>query len=522
MSRQLLGAAALVSLTIAVGVAAAQEAPRRRGTRPPTPAPAAPAKPETKAEPAKEPPLAETTHTVTIGGTRVDYKATAGRLELKNDESKTTAHVFFVAYTRTGAEEAGKRPLTFAFNGGPGSSAVWLQMGALGPRRVGSGDVGSHTAPPYPLVDNEHSILDITDLVFIDPVSTGYSRAAEGEKAAQFHGVQQDLDSVSEFIRMYTTRFNRWASPKFLIGESYGTTRASGLSGLLQDRHGLYLNGIALVSAVLNFETISFAEGNDLPYSLFLPTYTATAWYHKKLPAELQGDLDKALAEARKFAAGEYTLALMRGEKLSAAERKEVVRKLARYTGLSEEFIDRSDLRVPIFRFTKELLRSEKKTVGRYDSRMTGSDVDPVSDRMDYDPSYTIVQGAYTAAFNQYVRNELKYESEMPYEILTSKVRPWDYGTAGQNRYVNVAETLRQAMIKNHDLRVFVANGYYDLATPFFATEYTFDHMALEPPLAGHVTLAYYEGGHMMYLHPPALAKLKKDLSAFIEAAVKR
>lgn len=504
-------------------MAAAQETQRRRGPRAETP-PAAtpPAHSETKTEPAKEPPLAETTHTVTIGGARIEYKATAGRLELKNDDGKTTAHIFFVAYTRTGAGPAAKRPLMFAFNGGPGSSSVWLQMGALGPRRVGTGDVGSHIAPPYPLVDNEDSVLDVADLVFIDPVSTGYSRAAAGEDPKHFHGVQEDLQSVGEFIRTYTTRFNRWASPKFLIGESYGTTRAAGLSGVLQDQYGVYLNGIALVSAVLNFETISFNEGNDLPYSMFLPTYTAAAWYHKKLPADLQGDLEKTLAQARKFAGGEYTLGLMRGDKLSSRERQDLVHKIARYTGLSEEFVSRSNLRVPIFRFTKELLRHENKVIGRYDSRMSGPDIDPVSERMDYDPSYTVVQGAYTAAFNEYVRNELKYVQEIPYEILTGKVQPWDFGNAARNRFLNVADTLRQAIIKNRDLHVFVANGYYDLATPFFATEYTFDHMALEPALAGHVTLGYFEGGHMMYLHPPALAKLKKDLAAFIAQALKR
>ncbi len=304
------------------------------------------------------------------------------------------------------------------------------------------GPEGEQPKPPYHLIDNPDTALEFTDLVFIDPVTTGYSRPAPGEKAAQFHGFDGDLASVAEFIRLYSVRAERWASPKFLAGESYGTTRASALSEYLLDKDGLYLNGITLISAVLNFETISFAPGNELPYALYLPTYTAAAWYHKKLPKDLQDSFEKAIGESRRFAGGEYTSALMKGDKLTAAERTNVTKQLARLTGLSAEFIDESNLRVPPGRFRKELMRKERLTLGRYDSRLTGLDEDAAGARPDYDASYASVQGVYTAMFNNYVRTELKYDTDEPYEVLTDKVEPWSYDKF-QNRYVNVAEMLR-------------------------------------------------------------------------------
>jgi carboxypeptidase C (cathepsin A) len=395
---------------------------------------------------------------------------------------------------------------------------VWLHLGAFGPKRVALADEGEAPQPPYRLVDNEETLLDLTDLVFIDPVSTGYSRAPEAKDEAKFHSVEGDVHSVGDFIRLYTTRFGRWGSAKFVAGESYGTTRAAGLSGYLQDRHGIYLNGIVLVSSVLNFETIRFADGNDLPYVLFLPSYTAVAAYHKKLSSDLRSDLPKTLAEVEKFAQGEYAAALMKGDALPDAERKEVQARLARYTGLSEEFIARNDLRIDQSHFSKELLRDEHRVTGRYDGRITGPYEDAASDRADYDPSHAAVQGAFTAAFNEYVRNELKNQSEMTYEI-SGKVQPWDFGDA-KNRYLNVAPTLQKAMTQNRDLHVFVANGRYDLATPFLATEYTFRHLGLEPELREHVTMAYYDAGHMMYTRPSEHAKLKKDLAAFYRAAL--
>jgi carboxypeptidase C (cathepsin A) len=476
--------------------------------------PAKPTKPEHKPEPPKET-IVETEHALALGQDKLTYKATTGTLLLKEEDGKATASVFFIAYTKSGVEDLSKRPVMFAFNGGPGSSSVWLHLGAFGPRRVLMKDDGEPVPPPPKLVDNEATLLDVTDLVFIDPVTTGYSRPAPGQDPKQFHGVQQDLQSVGEFIRLYTTRYRRWASPKFIAGESYGTTRAAGLAAHLQERHGLSVNGIILVSAVLNFQTIRFDEGNDLPYILFLPAYTATAWYHKKLAPDLQSDLKKALAEAERFAIGDYTLALMKGSKLSAGERLQIARQVARLTGLSEEFVQQANLRINMMRFGKELLRDERRTVGRYDSRLVGHDVDAAGEVHEYDPSYAAVLGSYTAALNHYLRTELRFESDLPYEILTGRVQPWDYGDA-RNRYLNVSRNLRQVMTQNRTLRVFVASGYYDLATPYFATDYTVDHLGLDGSLADRVTTAYYEAGHMMYIHKPSLVKLKRDVAAFI------
>jgi len=464
--------------------------------------------------------IVKSKHTVVIDGQEIAYTATAGTLILKDEEDKPKASLFYVAYTRDGVEDVTKRPLTFSFNGGPGSSSVWLHMGVVGPRRVLMSPEGDALSPPYTLVNNEYSLLDVTDLVFIDPVSTGYSRAIPPEEAKQFHGVEQDIKSVGEFIRLYTTRAKRWASPKFLIGESYGTTRAAGLSGHLQNEIGMYLNGIMLVSSVLNFQSIRFDLGNDLPYILFLPTYAAAAWFHNRLPADLQSqELRAVLAEVKAFAEREYALALMQGARLPEKERRQIVTRLARYSGLSKTYIEQTNLRINIHRFVKELLREERRTVGRFDARFKGIDRDAAGEHHEYDPSYAIIQGAYTAMLNDYVRSELRFKSDLPYELLTGNVQPWDYSKF-QNQYVNVAETLRGAMTQNPFLKVFVGNGYYDLATPFFATEYTFEHLELDPSLQEHITMDYYEAGHMMYLHEPSLAKLKADLARFLTAAL--
>lgn len=457
-----------------------------------------------------------TQHSVCIEGEEIAYTATAGTLLLKTDDEKPKASIFYVAYTRDGVEDVAQRPITFAFNGGPGSSSVWLHLGLLGPRRVLMDEEGGPLPPPFQLVGNEYSLLDITDLVFIDPVSTGYSRPVPGEDAKQFHGVTQDIESVGEFIRLYTTRMQRWASPKFLIGESYGTTRAAGLSAYLHQKLGMYLNGIMLISAILNFQSARFDLGNDLPYILFLPTYAATAWYHKKLPDSLQSKpLREVLREVEAFAIGDYNVALMKGDALGGDERTAVIGNLARYTGLSTTYIEQTNLRINIHRFVKELLRDERRTVGRFDSRFKGIDRDAAGEQHEYDPSYAIVQGAYTAALNHYMRSVLAFKSDRAYEILTANVQPWDYSKF-QNQYVNVAEDLRKAMTYNPHLQVFVANGYYDLATPYFATEYTFHHLGLDPTLQGHVSMGYYEAGHMMYLHRPSLEALKRDLASFV------
>jgi carboxypeptidase C (cathepsin A) len=489
----------------------------------PRPALGAPAATEPPPAPTPSTPPVETTsktkHSIQINGQTLAYTATAGTLVLKKDDTKPWASVFYVAYTRDEAQDVAKRPITFSFNGGPGSSSVWLHLGALGPKRVEMGPEGEQPKPPYRLVDNEDTALQFTDLVFIDPVTTGFSRAAPGEQDKQFHGFDGDLESVAEFIRLYLTRYERWRSPKFLAGESYGTTRSAALSQYLLDNDGIYLNGITLISTVLNFETISFGPGNDLPYALFLPTYTAAAWYHKKLPKDLQSDMEKALGEARRFASNEYTVALMKGDKLTTSERTNVARELARLTGLSEAYVQDANLRISIFRFTKELLRDQRKTLGRYDSRLEGVDMDAAGETPDYDPSYASVQGVFTAMFNDYVRAELKYESDVPYQVLTGKVQPWNYDRF-QNRYVNVAEMLRQAMTQNPSLRVMIANGYYDLATPFFATEYTVNHIGLEPALSNHISLTYCDAGHMLYTKKSCLDGLHGAMADFYQKAL--
>lgn len=475
--------------------------------------------------------LVTTHHTVTIDGQAIAYTVTAGTIVLKEEAEKKgeeegasegekpKASIFFIAYTKDGVEDPASRPLTFSFNGGPGSSSVWLHLGVLGPRRVLLDNDGFSLRPPYKLVDNEASLLDVTDLVFIDPVSTGFSRAVPGERAKEFHGFSKDIESVGDFIRLYTSRYHRWLSPKFLVGESYGTTRAAGLSGYLQERHGLWLNGIMLVSSILDFQTADFNPGNDLPYLLFLPTYTATAWYHQRLPADLQAlPLADVLAQVEAFVMGAYALALLQGTALPAEQRTAIAGKLARFTGLSQDYVERSDLRIEIFRFVKELLRQQRRTVGRLDSRYTGIDRDAAGEHFEFDPSYAAIQGAYTACFNDYVRGDLQFESDLPYEILKGLYQTWSYKEF-ENQYVNVAETLRKAISMNPHLRVHVANGYYDLATPYFATAYTFNHLSLDPSLLDNVGMSFYEAGHMMYVHRPSLRKLKAELAGFIAAA---
>jgi len=476
--------------------------------------------PEAAASPeAPEDRAVVSSHGVRIGASDVRYDATAGTLVLKTEEGAPKAEVFYFAYVRTDVEpgERGDRPITFCFNGGPGSSSVWLHLGLFGPRRVAMGPDGFAPPPPYELVDNAQSLLDVTDFVFIDPVTTGYSRPAAGEDPDQFHGLAEDAEWVAEFIRLYVTRNERWESPKYLSGESYGTTRAARLASVLQERHGMYLNGIVLISAILNFQTARFDRGNDLPYALFLPTYTATAFYHGRLSAELSQDLDATLAEVEEFAAGEYTLALMQGDALGAAEVERIAGKLARFTGLSADYVERSNLRIGIHRFCKELRRDEDRTVGRLDSRFSGTDYDAAGDTPDFDPSMAAIRGPYTATLNHYVRAELGFESDLPYEILTGRVYPWSYAEA-ENRYVNVADDLREAMTQNPALKVYVANGRYDLATPYFATEYTFDHLGLDPELRGNVTMGDFAAGHMMYIHEPSLVQLRDELLEFYAA----
>ena len=467
--------------------------------------------------------LVVTQHRTKIGDQEIEYTATAGTLVVRRDaaDAKPRASIFFVAYTRNGTKDIGNRPISFCFNGGPGSSSVWLHLGMLGPRRVPNRDDALPSKPPYKLVPNADSLLDQTDLVFIDPVSTGYSRPAAGEDKKQFHGFEEDIKSVGEFIHLYTTRYNRWQSPRFLIGESYGTLRAAGLSAHLLERYNMDLNGIVLVSSILDFATIGFNRNNDLPFVLFLPTYTATAWHHGKLPPDLQKDFHKTIEAARSFAMKDYSQALFMGDALEGDAREKMVERMAQLTGLSADFISEHDLRVDSYTFAKNLLKEKQRVVGRFDSRFVGIDPNPAGSRAGYDPSAVAIFAPYTATLYHYLQNDLKVKRDIPYEVITDSVRPWNYNRF-INGYANALKSLSEAMTKNVHMRVFVASGYFDLATPFFGTEYTFDHLGLRSQLNKNVTIEYYDAGHMMYVHEPSLKKLKKDLTQFYKASTAR
>jgi carboxypeptidase C (cathepsin A) len=468
--------------------------------------------------------ISVTKHRARIGRRDIAYTVTCGTMVLKEESEKdgksegekARARVFFIAYTLDDVEDKAARPVTFSFNGGPGSSSVWLHFGVLGPRRVELDAEGRASPPPGRMVANEFSMLDASDLVFIDPVGTGFSRMVEGEKVKEYHEYKRDLESVGAFIRMWVSRYGRWASPKFLIGESYGTTRASGLAGHLLERYGMYLNGVMLISCALDFALLRFDPANDLPPILFLPTYAATAWYHKRLPADLQKKtLRKLLDEVEAFAAGEYAAALFQGARLPAKERRDIVQRVARYTGLAPEYVDRTDLRIEIFRFCKELLRDEKRTVGRLDSRYTGIDRDAAGEEFEFDPAMVEIYGAYAAAANDYYRNDLKYDADIPYEVIKPLYVDWGWKDYA-NRYAAVGETLRKAMSMNPHMRVLVASGYFDFATPHFAADYSLDHLGLAPELRDNIRVTYYEAGHMMYAHRPSLEKLAGELRKFV------
>ncbi|MCH2133323.1 MAG: hypothetical protein MK116_06195 [Phycisphaerales bacterium] len=462
-----------------------------------------------------------TERTITLDGETITYRATAGMQPLLAESGEVRANIFHVAYERLDADgnpmatTPEDRPITFCFNGGPGSSSVWLHLGAWGPARVDMGDAGSLKPSPWKLVPNDGAILDVTDLVFIDPVTTGYSRSSEDHNDSEFHGLEADANAVAEFIRLYLTRNERWLSPKYIAGESYGTTRAAALADRLQNRHGIFLNGVILVSAILDFQTTDFAPGNDVANTLFLPTYTATAWYHGQLADGLT--LEEAVRQSEAFARDDYLVALYQGTELTSEDRQKTASRLSELMGVSTEFLLQSNLRVSPSRFRKELLREQRKTVGRLDSRFTGVDPDSAGDRPWYDPSYSVIQGPYTAAMNHYVRVDLEFESDIPYEILTGRVRPWDMNA--RNEYLDVSSRLSQAMVANPELHVFLAEGYYDLATPFWAADYTLRHMRLEPAFLQHVTTARYESGHMMYLHDPSRVGLRRDLLEFYRSS---
>lgn len=462
--------------------------------------------------------LVTTSHTIGAGRSRLSYTATTGRVVLREEAveegsyrgAQPRAQIFSTAYLLDDAEPA-TRPVTFAFNGGPGSSSVWLHLGLLGPRRVVMGDVGALAPPPYGLTDNLESLLRISDLVFIDPVTTGYSRSSEGRKADDYHGYKRDLESVGEFIRLWTSRNDRWRSPKFLAGESYGTTRAAALAAHLAESSGLYLNGLLLISSVLDIGSVDFADGVDTPYALFLPTYTAAAHFHGRIGGELRA----RIAEAEEFAARELPWALGRGHRLTGSEREAVVARYAELTGLAEDFVDRADLRVELGAFAAELLRDRGLEVGRLDMRFTGWPRDRNAAAASSDPSYAAILGPYAAAVNGYLRSELGYATDTAYNILTDAVQPWSYAEF-EGRPVEVAGALAGAMRANPHLRVHVSCGYYDGSTPHFAAEHVFAHLRLPRAELSRISWAYYEAGHMMYVHEPSRRQQSADLAAFV------
>ncbi len=488
-------------------------------TAQPVPRPTETPRPAAATQQAEEPPVTAK-HNVRVGGRQLSYTTTTGFMPIKNAVTgETEARIFYMAYTLDNPPAG--RPLMFSFNGGPGSASVWLHLGALGPRRVKMLDDGLMPPPPYQMEDNPETWLTETDLVFIDPVGTGYSRAVRPDLASKFFGVNGDIESVGEIIRMYLSRNERWSSPLYLVGESYGTTRAAGLSNWLFD-HGIALNGIALVSTVMNFQTIRFAENNDLPLILMLPSYTATAWYHKRLsPAMLANSVEQVSEAARKFSANEYAPAMLRIDSLTTAERNSLLDKFSAFTGLSKDFIERNNFRVELGEFNKELLRHERRTTGRLDSRFKGIDRDAGGDGPDSDPSMNAIRPPYTAAFNSYVRGELGFKSDVEYYILGGGITsPWNWNTT--NAYADTSMPLKDAMAKNPYMKIFVAQGYYDMATPFYAAEYTFSAMNLDSALRRNINIEYYEAGHMMYIEKASLAKLKRDIVTFMARSTTR
>lgn len=460
----------------------------------------------------------QTQHSLELPGRTLSYTARAGVIPLKDEFDETEAEVFFVAYDLTDVADRAARPLTFVFNGGPGSSSIWLHMGAVGPQRVVMEKEGWMPRPPYRLEPNQHTWLGQTDLVFVDPVGTGFSRAAKEEHDKKFWSFKGDIESVGEFIRLYLTRYKRWTSPLFLAGESYGTTRAAGLAGHLVER-GVAFNGIVLISTAIDLRPIFFEQGDDLPYALFVPTYTATAWYHKRLAPDLQArPLADVTAEVAAWAESDLTVALMKGDAISDKERQTIARKLARYTGLEPNYVLGANLRVEIFRFCKELLRHEKRSVGRIDSRFKGVEALAVTEYPEFDPSMLATTPPYTATFNQYVRADLGVETDLTYEVLSYKVNEkwaWERGSLP-----TTGEALRGAIAKNPFMRVFVAQGYYDLATPYQATSYMISHMNIDPALRSNISMKDYEAGHMFYLDTDCLAAFRADVGAFIAGAV--
>jgi len=471
-----------------------------------------------------------THHDVSLGGRKLQYTATAGTLIIRDEDDKPYGSMFYVAYTLDGAE-ARTRPVSFLYNGGPGSASLWLHMGSFSPVRITTDSPNATAGPPFKLIPNEYSLLDKTDLVFVDAPLTGFSRAVGKGQPKDFFGVDEDLHAFDRFITRYLSVYQRWNSPKFLIGESYGTTRSAALADMLGN-DGVQLNGVVLISSILNYNIR--AGGYDILYVGNLPSYAAAAWYFNKIPNK-PPDLAAWVQQARDFAAGPYAHALFEGHNLPAAELDSVAKEVSRFTGLSVDYVKETNLRVSPTRFRKEVLREDRKTLGRYDMRFEGVDVDAAGENPSYDASDTGISGAFVAALHDYLEGELKYQSTDAYRPtaynLTTGVWDWKHRPTsagpgagpggGEQSQPYVAADLASAMRKNPHLKVFSANGYFDLATPFFATEYDIDHMDLPAELRGNVQFGYYPSGHMIYLNVEALHKLRDDLAAFIGGAVK-
>jgi carboxypeptidase C (cathepsin A) len=504
-------AALFVLLVLSFSPALAQG---RGGQPPQTPPAAGDSTPRVETAGEKEEKISQTSHTVRLDGREIKYTATAGTLPIRLDNGQVAARIFFVAYTKDG-EDVKTRPVSFLYNGGPGAATIWLHMGSFAPKHVEMAAEGFQPAPPYRLVDNENSLLDVTDMVYVDAIDTGFSRVVSGVNNAQFHGVRGDLRAFGEFINNYLKAYSRFPSPKYLIGESYGTIRSAGLAQELQNRHGIELNGISMISSTLTFLNLVPSPQNDIAYASHVETYTATAWYHKKLPTDLAGDLKKAVDESRAFAVGEYLTALAKGNRATTEERKTTGQKLARLTGLSVDYVERANLRIDPGRFRKELLRDKRLVVGRLDSRFTSVEKDAAGEEDEFDLSNSALQGPYTALFQDYVKNELKWETDLHYPT-SGNVRPWSWDEF-TNSYMDMTEPLRSAMSHNPFLKIFVAIGYYDMATVMGGAEYNFAHLGYDPTFVERVSYSYYEAGHMIYIRPSEHKKLKNDIARFIQ-----